>query len=224
MRDFRRFDSLAVILAAVLAWGGPALAAQPTVKPGKERWPIKTSVPAGANLDKGKLVTYEDLVTLADAEGVGRNDARYQAARIPLDTALHAQEGEMLTTTGWLHLVAAEPDGDYHIQLSATPDAQATCLIVEVPNPDPDFVATEALRPRFQAARDFIKGHLLQDKDPSPRGSLLAHPAFVEVTGQLFYDDAHVGEPPRGKKGCQAGTLWELHPVTNIRFAPKPAQ
>ncbi len=25
-------------------------------------------------------------------------------------------------------------------------------------------------------------------------------------------------------KGCPAGTLWELHPVTNIRFAPKPAQ
>jgi len=29
----------------------------------------------------------------------------------------------------------------------------------------------------------------------------------------------HVGDPPRGKKGCKAATLWELHPVTEIHFA-----
>jgi len=24
---------------------------------------------------------------------------------------------------------------------------------------------------------------------------------------------------PRGKKGCKAATLWELHPVTDLKFA-----
>ena len=47
----------------------------------------------------------------------------------------------------------------------------------------------------------------------------MQHPVHVQVTSQLFYDDAHVGDPPRGKKGCKAATLWELHPVTDLEFA-----
>jgi hypothetical protein len=47
----------------------------------------------------------------------------------------------------------------------------------------------------------------------------MQHPPFVAVTGQLFYDDAHVGTAPRGKKGCKAESLWEIHPITAIGFA-----
>jgi hypothetical protein len=49
---------------------------------------------------------------------------------------------------------------------------------------------------------------------------------YVKVTGALFYDDAHVymadGGTGRGKIGLQSKTLWELHPVTAIAFAPPP--
>lgn len=117
--------------------------------------------------------------------------------------------------------MAGETDGDYHIQLSDSPDLQSNCLVVEVPNPSPEFVKDAALRPHFKKVRDFIKAKLLSNKDPSSSGSVMQHPPFVQMTGQLFYDDAHVGTPPRGKKGCKAETLWELHPVTDIRFAPK---
>ena len=48
------------------------------------------------------------------------------------------------------------------------------------------------------------------------------HPPYVTVTGQLFYDDYSVGLPPRGKRNMQAATLWEIHPVTDIVFAPLP--
>jgi hypothetical protein len=51
---------------------------------------------------------------------------------------------------------------------------------------------------------------------------VLQHPVYVTVTGILFYDDSHVGDPPRGKMGMKAATLWELHPVTAMVFAPKP--
>ena len=50
-------------------------------------------------------------------------------------------------------------------------------------------------------------------------GNRLCSIPYVEMTGQLFYDDAPVGDSPRGKKGCKAATLWELHPVTELRFA-----
>jgi hypothetical protein len=63
----------------------------------------------------------------------------------------------------------------------------------------------------------------------SPRmGSVhvMAHPVYVTVTGALFYDDAHEympdGSTGRGKKGLESKTLWELHPVTSIAFAPVP--
>src|SRR5882724_1240593 len=94
------------------------------------------SVLAGVNVSHGTPVAYADLVKLDDPPGVGKNDHRYQAARIPVFTnALGITEGDILTTTGWLHLVTGESDGDYHVQISDGQDSQATRLIAEVPNP-----------------------------------------------------------------------------------------
>jgi hypothetical protein len=93
---------------------------------------------------------------------------------------------------------------------------------VEVPNPDPKFAPSADLEPKFAAVRDLIKTKMLAGKDPSVSGSVMQHPVYVTVTGILFYDDSHVGDAPRGKKGMKAATLWELHPVTAIAFAPAP--
>jgi len=116
---------------------------------------------------------------------------------------------------------AAENDGDYHIQISPTHnDAQGTdFLIIEVPTPETEFVADASLHAPLEAVRSLIRERVLQGREPSTRGSVLTHPACVEVAGQLFYDDAHVGDQPRGKRGMKAATLWELHPVTHIAFS-----
>jgi hypothetical protein len=207
------------IFITVLLLAGAALAQKPT-KPGVERWPVKTSVPES---DDGTAETVDlaDLLALQDADGVAKNDKRYQDARIPASSGDDYPEGQLISTTGYLHLVAGETDGDYHIQISASATSGDQCLIVEVPNPDPEYVATAELRPTFQAVRDFIKAKLLRNKEPSPTGSVMQHPVYVTVTGILFFDDSHVGDPPRGKKGMKAATLWELHPVTAMVFAPK---
>ena len=39
------------------------------------------------------------------------------------------------------------------------------------------------------------------------------------ATAHRVYDDAHVGDQPRRKRGMKAATLWELHPVTHIAFS-----
>src|SRR5438093_10984138 len=107
----------AVGFVIILGFGG-SLATQHEIKPGVERWPIKTSVLA-VNVSHGTPVAYADLVKLDDPPGVGKNDHRYQAARIPAFTnALGITEGDILTITGWLHRVVGESDGDYHIQIS----------------------------------------------------------------------------------------------------------
>src|SRR5262249_7594867 len=110
---------------------------------------------------------------------------------------------------------------DYHIQISASPTDGGDCLIVEIPDPADPAVegGVQADAKRF---RQWIRTELLRGKQPSTAGSGMKHPPYVEVTGVLFYDASHVGTRPRGKKGMLAGTLWELHPVRSIKFAPLP--
>ena len=145
-------------------------------EPGKARWSIKTSVPDGADLDHPTRVDLGDLIDadkLPEAPGVTNKDARFQDARIPkFDNPLGVAEGDILSTVGWLHLVAAEDDGDYHIQISPThEDDQGTdFLIVEVPTPETEFVADTSLHPRLEAVRSLIRERMLGGREPSRRG------------------------------------------------------
>jgi len=85
--------------------------------------------------------------------------------------------------------------------------------------PDPDCVSDRSLHPSLERVRKVIKGRRLRGREASSRGSVLNHPACVTLTGQLCYGDAHVGDPPRGKKQVQAATLGELRPLTAIAFS-----
>jgi hypothetical protein len=211
---------LTVLLLLVL---GPGASAQQTMHPGKERWPIKTSVVDDAKVSKGKLIPFSEFAALPDpAPPVKKNDKKYQSKLIPKASGAKLAEGDMLRLKGWLHLVAQEGDGDYHIQISDSPTDGGNCVVVEVPKDDAEYVADAELRPHFRTVREFISSKLLNGKTPSSSGNVMKHPPFVVVTGQLFYDDSHVGDKPRGKKGMKAATLWEIHPVTVMAFAPKP--
>jgi hypothetical protein len=215
----KRFFAVVVLaVSGGLLWGGHAVAKE--MKPGGARWAIKTSVEANA---PAKSVPLAALLALKDVPGVTKNDARFEDARIAgFENPAHLDEGDMITTTGWVHLVAAEPDGDYRIQISASKESGDHCLVVKVPENDPAAIASAALRDEAGQVRAWIKDKLLRGKEPSARGSVMTHAPYVALTGQLFYDDARVGEPPQGMKGMKAATLWELHPVTKIGFAPAP--
>ena len=79
---------------------------------------------------------------------------------------------------------------------------------------------------QVKTIRQWMIDQLLAKTAPKPNGTHVMHPVYVKVTGALFYDDAHTyeadGSTGRGKKGLKSKTLWELHPVTAIAFAPKP--
>jgi hypothetical protein len=231
---FARFLLLAMV-------AGPFAQAECT-SPGKERWDIKSSVPAGANLDKPKRVKLTDLVKLKNPPGVTNKDKDFADKRIPaFENPLGVKEGDLVSVTGFLFLVATEDnDCEYHIQISATvPDfASASSsdpviledsMIVEVARPD--AIADAKLRQAVEDTRAFIRDKLKikngkGGNEPSGRGILMTHPVFVRVSGQLFFDDAHLlkdgGSQARGKRGLRTNTLWELHPVYAISFAKKP--
>jgi len=187
------------------------------MKPGVERWPIKTTVHRMHEVPR--VVALDSLIGLPDPAGVKKNDPRYQDAFIPtFHNALGLQEGDMVKVTGWLHLVAYETDGDFHIQISDNEASGDHCLIVEVPYPT--YVKSSPnLKKLCSAVRSLLKKNMLGGMDPTPAGKILKKAFCVTVTGQLFYDDSHVGDPPRGKRGMHAASLWELHPVTDIQPA-----
>lgn len=216
-----------------IALATPRTSAQTCTGPGTERWPIKVSLPAGADLGNAKAVGLNTLLALEDPTGVKHNDSRFQDARIPaFSNSLSVKECDILQTTGWLYLVATESDCDYHIQISNQPRTTTNkptpeddCVVVEAPKPD--FVDSADLKQALSTLRDFIKTKILKGNEPSTGGSVMIHPVCVRVTGQLFYDDAHLGKNGvkelRGKKGMHSKTLWELHPITDFQIVQSTA-
>jgi hypothetical protein len=202
----------------------------PCVQPGKVRWPIKISLPAGAPTTKMTLADALSDAKLPPLTDVKTNDPRYRTSRI---NDQPVTENKLVTISGWLYLVAFEADDcDFHIQLSPQPRTTSNlptsadnCLIVEVPSGE---YAT-AISTQVEGVRDWVVLKLLHSTDPKI-GSVhvMQHPVYVTVTGALFYDDDHEYKPDhttgRGKKGMASKTLWEVHPVVSIAFAPKPAQ
>ncbi len=190
------------------------------MKPGVERWPIKTS--AHKMNEIPKVIDFAKLIALPDPADVKKNDSRFQDAFIPtFQNSLNIQEGDIVRVSGWIHLVAFETDGDYHVQISNSETLGDHCLIVEVPYPT--YVKSAPnLKKLCSTVRSTIKKNLPGGKDPSPSGTVLKKSIYATVTGQLFYDDSHVGDAPRGKRGMHAATLWELHPVTEIESANPP--
>jgi hypothetical protein len=209
-----------LILAVSLALVATVATAR-EMKPGHDRWLIKTTVEPGAELDVPSVVTFDTLASLPNVPGIRKNDPRFQleripqvVKRIPQTTAPDLREGAIVQVDSWVQLVAQESDGDYSLQVTADEHGSKDCLILKVPNPGERFTFGPAMRPVFQQVRDSIKEAYLHGREPSPKGSILK-PVRMRFIGQLYYDDSHVGMPPRGRKGCHAPNLWEIHPITS---------
>jgi hypothetical protein len=120
-------------------------------------------------------------------------------------------------------LITAEPDGDYHMQLSAAYDQRDPVMIVEIPRPE--FVSDAGLQQRLTAARSLLDTKLHGGNEIENKICIL-HPPKIKVGGQLFFDRTHLSAKKgpgggRGKDGHEAASLWEIHPVTDVAFVSK---
>jgi hypothetical protein len=220
--------TVALTVCALVAVVFTGLSAR-TLKPGSTaaRWPIKTSVPAGASLNSPKDVPIATLIGLGDVPGVVAQDPRYTSKRIP-DAISGLHEGDIVRTKGYVHVVALESDGDYHIQVTGSKTSGNQCLIVELPMDKAHFESDPTLRALSATLRPFLRTKLLHGTaaEFSEGGNWMVGQVYMSISGQLFFDDWHVGQPPRGKSpnghAGHAATLWEIHPVTDIRFTSAP--
>lgn len=199
-------------------------AAQPAsesldVKPGVDRWKIKTTIMSSP---KKRPITFDELFDFEDPISSYHKHV-IDTRRIPTVIGDEFQEGNLVTITGWIHLVALErgsdhKDGDYHIQVLDGPTWKSGCLIVEVPYPD--FVTDPVLKEHCRKIRETIRVKMLDNKNPPVRGKRLKNPFHVRITGQLFFDASHLGKDPRGKLKMLARNCWEIHPLTQLEIIP----
>ena len=209
------------LVLLIVFCAGVIIYAQDDFNPGVERWSIKTSTVVNI-----KTVPISDLLKLANPIEE-YHEAEYGDKRIHVIVQPDSlKEGDIVTTTGWLHLVAVEKasgthrDGDYHIQITNSPEWGDSCFIIEVPYPE--FVNDPDLKRKCSEVRKFIRNRLLNGHEPGTTGNKMVHEVYVTVTGQLFFDATHLHGNPRGKRGMKSYTPWELHPLFSISFAPKP--
>jgi hypothetical protein len=179
----------------------------------------RTSRPA----ETPKAVRLTDLLSLEQSPEKANHTSRALTSRMPpASTASDVQTGDLLLLTGWIHRISRAPDSTYRLQVSPNPRAATPSLIAVVPPPDLAS-GSPAMRAQLQTVRAFITRQLLRQQEPSPRGSVIHHPIFVQLTGQLAGPDASLAEPSRGKGVSDATARWEVRPVVEMRLATPPA-
>jgi|SRR5208282_776817 len=177
----------------------PALAA---IKPGVERWPVKT----GTDRDVAKVVpqrvqtTVEHLVSLArpkDMLPLDRDFPAYQNNRAqPVETTIFTVEAEIIACK-------IETDGDFHLVIQGTGET----MIAEVPDPDPAFVDPKS--PWVEAIKT-ARQQVLDKLDPQP--GLKKVRVQARLTGVGFFDKIH------GQAGVARTNGIELHPLLGVTW------
>ena len=182
----RGMKACALVLVASLAFAPLQVFAC-----GKERWSVKT-------------VTDKDAAKVQEAPTPSTiNQLRQIAA--PLDPN-HRPDSRYspteLTTyevTGYITLIKAEADQDYHIVLA---DDASRTMIVESTHPDC------AQKSRFKAEIDQVRGALDQ-AFKGPINKPIKMRKLVTVTGVGFFDHIH------GQTGVAPNGI-ELHPILQV--------
>lgn len=177
---------------------------------------IKTSFPKDVDPMSPRALKFAEIVAMPAPADVTKNDPRYEKARIPaFANPLGLKEGDVVSVRGYLHRAAYMGDGDYNLRLNDSPSSADGYMVIEIP--DYDDVDDKHVRGMIQMARGMVKAQLLSGSEPSKQGSTLQNAPYVEISGQLYFNDRSVGDPPRtDAQGTHRATNWEIHPGISV--------
>lgn len=175
------------------------------IRPGKERWSVKTGTDSDValvNLKRRVGATVEELVRMPrphDMTPPEHSFSGYDNHRADgVETTVWTVEAEIIA-------YKEEDDGDYHLELQGD---KGLTMVAEAPNPDPKFVSpTSPFFQAIKATRAYIDKHL----KPAPTRTYQKARQRVEITGVGFFDRVHgqLGHAPSG---------IEIHPILHIKF------
>ena len=187
-------------------------AEHPTVDRPPAEPPVSTPLPASSGAIRRDLLALEDPTERAD------HGLRVAPPRgSPTPTTFDRQAGELVRFTGWIQQIFRDPDSAYRLLVSPIQEAGAPSLSAVVPPPD-QAAGPPGVREQLQAVRTFIRQQLLQQREPSPRGSVMRRPVFVQLTGQVSVPDPSRRESSQGHGPRDATARWAMHPVLDIQF------
>jgi hypothetical protein len=172
-------------------------------------WPMKSAISTKGNMH----VKLDDLMKLRLASN--RYDSKWHNSKLnPIATKSGLREGSIVTTQGYVQLVATDDSGKwnetYSLQLTVRSHSKDSCFIVKIASYE---------------AKDFILEHFTNEEVPCMRGNILQKPVYVSITGELVYDAGHSrimrGPRPiyRGRKGMHTYTAWRICQVNHIELA-----
>jgi hypothetical protein len=219
------FVSISLCAVSVFAFSGCGSDKDKATGGTETRESVKTGLPSGADPNQSRSLTFAEFASIPDPPGVTKNDPRYDKQRIlAFPNPLNVKEGDVVSVRGYLQVVTLMGDGDYNFHFTAAADSPDNYAVVEIP--DDDDVADRRLRLLVEKARDDLKARALSGKDPARTpGSKLSAPLYVEITGQLFFSDNHVGDAPApDRQGLHRATNWQIHPGLKVAFPAPPAK
>ena len=198
------------------------VAAFKPIKPGVERWPVKTGTDADADMvgtiniqgrppETGIVkTTVEEMNEMQrprDMQDITALAPAYQDHRsTPVETTIWQIEADLL-------LLKQEADGDFHLGLQG--DGGNSTMVAEIPNPNPPFVNAAVSRwvDDILAARDEVNTKLdLANKVDVTQPFSIKIRERVRLTGVGFFDKVH------GQSFVAPSNGIELHPVLRIEF------
>jgi len=180
---------------------------------GTARKAAKLSV-ANANIEN--FADLRDLIaTLQPHNEMVNHNPRITTSR---DSNRVAEEKRNVRVRAFLYAASRENDNDFHLIIGRDPDEDEMYMNVEIsglPPSNSPFFST------LKAARDAYKNFFGQDL-PGFSYDFYDPPIPVEVEGSLFFDMSHATgqKPGPARLRDDIPTVWEIHPITRIRFEP----
>lgn len=180
---------------------------------GKSRKPAKISV------SKARLEKFDDLKDLLASlpkESVMKNHS--PAIGQGPTSGRVAEEDRNVRVKAWLWAQSLEDDRDFHLILGRQPGKKKMFMTMEVSGLPP---ASSPHRKKIERARKAYKNRF-KGKLPGSGYVFLKPPMPVEIGGSLFFDIKHLtgGRPGPQDLRADIPTVWEVHPVTHIKFEP----
>jgi len=201
---------LAGCMSAGLCQSPPQGQASPTppapLKPGKDRWLVKTASDASANGVKRRpeKTSIEKLRTLPRPADYPLNStpAKYQTERAGLaESSIYSVEADIVECR-------LMPDGDYHVVMRG---ASGETMVLEMPDPDPAFTSPSSpFAYAIRAAREQFESKVKPERAAKP---LNLH---ARITGIGFFGRQYGKTPAKGN-------LLQLHPAVDFEWQDEPS-
>lgn len=180
---------------------------------GKDRKAAKLSV---SNARGKRFDDLKDLIQTLPAEQAMKDQ---HISKDPKSRRV-ADEDRNVRLTTWLYAQSRENDNDFHLILGRSPQSKEEMyMTMEVSGLPPKSAASFA---KLKRVRDtFMK--FFADNLPGTGYDFFDPPIKVEIGGSLFFDVTHAGGGGRpGPKDLRPHmpVIWEVHPVTSLKFEP----